>query len=165
MVASLLLAAIGATSASPAPSPPPMPIGWQAAGLFVLQTSGWCANNISSASDCEAAAAGLSLGQTSAFIMESPYLPNTCFFHSPNGYLYANTHPANVTVAASSIVEGCSTTYKCLCWAASPPPPALPPNPPSPPNPPAPPPNNPGTILISSGFSVMTDSNWCAASR
>ena len=65
--AALILAAVGAVRASPAPSPPPMPVGWAAAGLFVLQTSGWCATNISSASDCEAAAAALSLGQTSAF--------------------------------------------------------------------------------------------------
>ena len=147
------------------PPPPPMPATWQAAGIYLLQDSGYCPHNISSAADCVAAAAALSLGQTSAFTMASPYLPNTCFLHAPNGYLYANTHPANGTVAQGSVVAGCSTTYKCLCFAASPPPPSPPPMPPLPPAPPAPPPYTPGTIRMQSGYTVMTSSTWCAAPR
>ena len=100
---------------------------------YYIQTSGRCANHITTKSGCEAAATAL-YGSTYGIYDKTAYgnywrysfYPKYCYYYR-YGYLYFNYYGYNYGY--------CSTTYKCLCAPQTPKPPPPPPPSPSPPPP------------------------------
>lgn len=114
------------------------------ASSFFQATSGTCATPVTSAADCETAAAALGLSDTTAQASTLIYatMPPYCVVWQGGLLLLSESNPGC-----------CSTEHICICQHA---PPSAPPAPPSLPLPPHPPPLPSGWTAVAEPYYLLT---------